>query len=260
MEPEALLSVADLLQRGLDGASLPEVVPVAIDELRALAATLRRGGAAAGAAVPVLPPSEIVSRDPSHFNFCVASRTKSGKSFLVAAIAREMVAAGRVARVIILSADTSTAMATYDGVCPDTRVYAYLAERVLALIKAHERKRLADETPVPTLVVFDDIADTDIAKDKYVNALFTRGRHMNIWTCVASQQANCALAPVFKNNSRFIIFSQLPPKALGGLLDDMVLRPEMSPKTFKAWVAEQCERYTFALYDDNMRSLSLLRA
>ena len=73
-------------------------------------------------------------------------------------------------------------------------------------------------------------------------------------------EARLERAPVFKLNSRFLVFSQLTPKALGGLLDDMVLQPPMSPKQFETWVADKCVNKTFALYDVVGKSLSLLRA
>jgi len=139
-------------------------------------------------------------------------------------------------------------------------VHNYTPAGVRVLLAAQEKKRIAGETPTPTFVIFDDIAGTDIGKDKGVQACFAKGRHDRLFTCVAAQQANTSLAPIFKTNASYIVFSKLPPKALGGLLDEMTLEPEMGPKSFKRWVAKHCERYTFALYDYDRCSLSLLRA
>jgi hypothetical protein len=173
MEPDSLLRVADLLQRGLEADTLSEVVPNAIADLRALADSLRAAVVrpAAGAPAGVLSPADFVTRAEDQeypFHFCVAATTGAGKSYLVAAIARAMVAAGRVVQVIVLSTNPITAAETYSDVCDRVYTYPYSPENVRKLLAMQEKMRLAGELPTPTLVVFDDIAATDIAKDKGV--------------------------------------------------------------------------------------------
>jgi hypothetical protein len=301
IEPAAITSIADMLERGLggDAASLGDVVRAGLDELRALVLSCDAkarggvaeidagGGAAAGGSVfggvfgaalggalggaasrsrassggvEICDADEFLKRDATHFNFCVASAIKTGKSYLVGAIAREMVAAGRIAHVLIFTGGEPVDAVDMFEVGFPARAIQYNAGEVAAFLSVCEKRKAGGHALKPTLVVFDDIVGQGVEKDVSIMALFTRGRHLNVWACVSSQQSNNALTPTFKANSRFILFSQLTGSAMTMLHKDMVLRPEMAPKSFRSWVAENCEDYVFGLYDEHAKSLSLMRA
>ena len=111
-----------------------------------------------------------------------------------------------------------------------------------------------------TLLVLDDVVGAGIESSKGVEALFTRGRHQGVTVCLSSQQPNRTITPTFKNNTRFVLFTQLTGTGMKRLLEDMVLRPPMKPAAFEAWVSERCVDYAFGLYDSHLKTLSVVRA
>jgi hypothetical protein len=259
IEPTSILSIADMLERGLSGdaASLRDVVEASVAELRALIIhvneiVLRDG---------VANPQELLRRDDTHFNFAVASAIKTGKTFLVAAIARAMLDANRIEKIIIFTGGDPNDTVEQFSICGDAVVvFPYTAEYIETWVSNREKRKADGKSLSPTLVIFDDIVGMGVEKNSAVMNLFTRGRHLNVWTCVSSQQSNNALAPTFKANSRFIIFSQLTGSAMNTLHKDLVLRPELSPSRFRALIAEKCEDYVFALYDAHAKAITFIRA
>ena len=271
MEPDTILASAKVLERGLDGdaASQREMLPgeAAVNAAR----EQMEYEAAAGAALPFphapaparegCGPNELIIRDDSHFNFCVASAIRTGKTTLVVAIAKAMADAGRISQVLIFTAgnEDDTLNAFVSVTRADVRVFAYSAEQVMTWVGNRAEKKDAGDILRPTLVIFDDVVGEGVERDKAVLTLFTRGRHLNVYTAISSQQANNALSPTFKANSRYIIFSQLTGSAMNLLHKDLVLRPEMSPADFRSWVTRKCENFVFGLYDAHGKSLSTIR-
>ena len=251
---EGVRAVAERLARGLAGdvGDLPSVVEAAVAELRSLCLPSRDGD--------VLNVSDIIRREDGPFNVCVASAIKSGKSTLVCAFARALVAAGRIDRVVVFSADVLTAEETFADVCATTLVGVYSEDAVAGLLARLEERRSSGAVLKRTLLVLDDVVGVGVERSKSVLKLFTRGRWLGVSVCLSSQQANRALAPTFKANSRFIFFSQLTGTGMKRLGEDMVLRPPMKPSAFEAWVSERCIDYAFGLYDAHEKALSVVRA
>ena len=191
---------------------------------------------------------------------CVASAIKSGKSTLVCALARALVSAGRVDRVVVFTADVLTAKEAFADVCATTLVGAYSEDAIAGLVARLEERRESAGVLKRTLLVLDDVVGEGVERSKSVLKLFTRGRHLGVFVCLSSQQANCALSPTFKANSRFIFFSQLTGTGMKRLCEDMVLRPPMKPSAFEAWVSAHCVDYAFGLYDAHEKALSVVRA
>ena len=246
-------AVADLLARGLSGddGDLRAVVEMAVEELRSLSCAR---------ADVVLIVADVLAREDGPFNVCVASAIKSGKSTLVCALARALVSAGRVDRVVVFTADVVTAKEAFADVCATTLVGAYSEDAIAGLVARLEERREAVGVPKRTLLVLDDVVGEGVERSKSVLKLFTRGRHLGVFVCLSSQQANCALSPTFKANSRFIFFSQLTGTGMKRLCEDMVLRPPMKPSAFEAWVSAHCVDYAFGLYDAHAKALSVVRA
>lgn len=178
---------------------------------------------------------------------------------LVKAIATAMVDAGIISSMWIFSADVVTAKKNYDGVSRGINYYPYSEDNVAALVEYYDSSY--DENTFPrTFIIFDDIAGTGLEKSKSVKALFTRFRHKKCWVAISSQEANSSLAPVFKGNSRYIIFSKLTPSAEHILFKDFVLRPTHTFRDFTDWRDTFLTRFTFGLYDSFENSLSLLKS
>ena len=141
-----------------------------------------------------------------------------------------------------------------------TLVGAYSEDAIAGLVARLEERREAVGVLKRTLLVLDDVVGEGVERSKSVLKLFTRGRHWGVFVCLSSQQANCALSPTFKANSRFIFFSQLTGTGMKRLCEDMVLRPPMRPSAFEAWVSAHCVDYAFGLYDAHEKALSVVRA
>ena len=152
-----------------------------------------------------------------------------------------MVSAGRVDRVVVFTADVLTAKEAFADVCATTLVGAYSEDAIAGLVARLEERREAVGVLKRTLLVLDDVVGEGVERSKSVLKLFTRGRHLGVFVCLSSQQANCAL-------SRFIFFSQLTGTGMKRLCEDMVLRPPMKPSAFEAWVSAHCVDYAFGLY------------
>ena len=225
MESAAFVAVADLLARGLDGdkGDYRSVMVEAEAMLRALCVHPRSRDA--------LNVSELLARSEGAFHVCVAAGSNSGKSTLVCALARAMVDAGRIECVKVLTADTLTAEKQFEGLGCKTQVGLFAEETVAKWVARLERRRLGNveveasggaAAQERTLLVLDDVVGAGIESSKGVEALFTRGRHPGVTVCLSSQQPNRTLTPTFKNNTRFILFTQLTGTGMRRLLEDMV--------------------------------------
>jgi hypothetical protein len=263
MEPAAFTAVADILARGLtsDEGDYRSAMVEAEAMLRALCVHTRSRD--------VLSVSKLLARSEGAFHVCVAAGSNSGKSTLVCALARAMVDAGRIECVKVLTADTLTAEEQFAGLGCKTQVGLFAEETVEKWVARLERQRLENveveasggvAVQERTLLVLDDVVGAGVETSKAVTTLFTRGRHLGVYVCLSRQQPNRTLTPTSKNNTRFIVFTQLTGTGMKRLWEDMVLRPPMKPAAFEAWVSERCVDYAFGLYDSHLKTLSVVRA
>ena len=117
-----------------------------------------RGGVAVAARADVaLNVADVLAREDGAFNVCVALAIKSGKSTLVCALARALVSAGRVNRVVVLTADVLTAKEAFADVRATTLVGAYSEDAIAGLVARLEERWDAVGVLKRTLLVLDDV-------------------------------------------------------------------------------------------------------
>ena len=215
--------------------------------------------------VPPPPPAHTVLDVPtlvSRFNrgkdgvrITMASGTNTGKSFLAASMAKEMVDTGRVAGVYVLSDDPETALACYDPVLGDALVDVSLfSDEAVGELKKQQETARRSKSLNKVLLIVDDVCAAD--KSAQLMMSFQRGRHVGLSVFLLNQVANRAIAPWAKGNSEFILFSMLTPAGVKTLHDAMVLASPMSHGALSAWVADHVggaphtpTRYVFGVYD-----------
>lgn len=251
------MRVADTLSKALELGEdgLREAVACVVDELDTFVSTER-----GEQSNEVLGVDVMLERNPEWFFVTsLASAANSGKSTLMCELALRLMDAGRIDEIVVFSISSATAKKDY-GCLPNALFYDYSEETLKAVID-NCRARVSAGRPVKRrLVILDDVMGTGADKSNAVMELFTSGRHCGLMPVLISQMSNRVMTPTVKNQSRYILFSELTGGGLKALHSDFIIRPRMKPQQFVDWADEHLVKHTFALYDRDERSLSLVRA
>lgn len=240
---DVLRDVRDALTAGLvDGG-----------DVRAAARTaLALCEAHVGVSRDVLGVGDLLDVEREHFCLSVAAPTRGGKSFLVCALAREMLDRGRVGKVYVLTGSVQVAVESYAGL--GAFVYEFSDELLGRFLKSREGKTDG------CLVILDDVLGTGSDKSAQVFQLFTMGRHLALSCFCISQVANRALTPLIKQQSRFIVFGDLNERQLKMIYDEVKIRPATTFRAFCAWVEEHVRDYTFGVWSAGTKRVCSVRA
>ena len=221
---DVLRDVRDVLTAGLDGGDVRAAARAALALCTAHVGVLRDVGV-----------GDFLDAESDHFCLSVAAPTRGGKSFLVRALALEMLDRGRVGKVYVFAGAVSAAVESYAGL--GAFVYDFSDELGQFL---RSRRGKTDGC----LVILDDVLGTNADKSLAVRALFSEGRHLALSCFCISQTANRALTPLIKQQSRFIVFGDLNERQLKMIYDEVKIRPATSFRGFCVWVEEHVKNYT----------------
>jgi len=240
---DVLRDVRDVLRRGLAEGG----------DVRASARTaLELCESHVGVSRDVRDVRELLDGVRGHFGLCVASPTRGGKSYLVRALAREMLDQERVCKVYVFSGTVQGAVESYAGL--GALCYEFSDERLEKFNRTRQGK--SDDV----LVILDDVLGTDAGTSRAVRALFSEGRHLRASCFMLSQVANRVLTPLVKQQSRFIVFGDLNDRQLKMIYDEVKIRPATTFRQFCVWVDEHLQKHTFGVWDAETKRVCAVRA
>jgi hypothetical protein len=182
------------------------------------------------------------------FSMAVASKRNTGKTLLVSAIIRQLLATKIIKSVLVMSQTVHV-----------NKDYWFLPERLRQPFSEDVIKRLMDRQAVKkkgerdqVLLVLDDVlSDKEAEKSRFIKRLFTLGRHYDINVVLISQTSNVALSPGIKQNADYIIYSRLNRYQLAALWESIT---NMDKKEFIAYSEENNKDFVFLVVDNTSQS------
>ena len=182
------------------------------------------------------------------FSMAVASKRNTGKTLLISALIREMLARQQVKQVLVMSQTVHV-----------NRDYWFLPERMRQPFSEDVIKKLMDrqaaikkEERDQILLVLDDVlSDKEAEKSRFIKRLFTLGRHYDINVVLISQTSNVALSPGIKQNADYIVYSRLNRYQLASLWESIT---NMDKRDFIAYSEANNKNYTFLVVDNTSQS------
>jgi len=195
---------------------------------------------------------DLLDAEPDHFCMSVAAPSQGGKSYLVRALAREMLDRGRVGKVYVFAGSVQAAVKSYDGL--GAFVFEFDDDRLGRFLKSRRGKTDG------CLVILDDVLGTGADRSGAVRDLFSNGRHYFLSCFCISQVSNRALTPLVKQQSRFIVFGDLNERQLKMIYDEVKIRPATTLREFYSWVDERLRVHTFGVWAAGTKRVSVIQA
>ena len=178
----------------------------------------------------------------------VASKRNTGKTLLISALVRDLLATKKVKQVLVMSQTVHV-----------NRDYWFLPGRMRQPFSEAVIKRLMDRQAATkkgvrdqVLLVLDDVlSDKEAEKSRFIKRLFTLGRHYDITVVLISQTSNVALSPGIKQNADYILYSRLNRYQLASLWESIT---NMDKRSFIGYSEENNKNYTFLVVDNTSQS------
>lgn len=196
----------------------------------------------------VMDIGAFAARIKTPFSMAVASKRNTGKTLLISALIREMLAQKQVKQVLVMSQTVHV-----------NRDYWFLPERMRQPFSEDVIKKLMDrqaaikkEERDQVLLVLDDVlSDKEAEKSRFIKRLFTLGRHYDINVVLISQTSNVALSPGVKQNADYIVYSRLNRYQLASLWESIT---NMDKRAFIEFSEENNKNFVFLVVDNTSQS------
>lgn len=187
------------------------------------------------------------------FRVVCAAPSRSGKSFIIAALLRRLKDLRRIDNVFVFS---GTAGLNDDYKAIADGVERFSEDALTALMEQCEELKMRG-TYRHTVILFDDILELG-AKARTCEPLIrliSAGRHANLSAVLCSQVAKYVVTPTIKVNASHILFTRVPADSLGSLSTGIMFNPPGLPHTAtatevsRAFVRFACAlpQYTFGV-------------
>lgn len=187
-------------------------------------------------------------KKPSRFILC--SGTQSGKTYLCAHIIKHM----RFDFVLILSTtcyDSSDVFYTTNLGCKKMIINDIdLGKKAAASILKQQTKYKKRGKKFNIAIVFDDFIESIKKNDRFLQTLYTRGRHYNCSVFTLTQKY-MGLNPAIRANTEYLIFRFVKNTDFENIYEDYISELDIRKDTFKEYVK---------LYTTDFQFICLLNA
>ena len=182
------------------------------------------------------------------FRMVVASKSNSGKTFLVSQLVKELLKSDKVFVPFVFS--NTVGLGTDWDFVPEKLKSHFSPAKLQSLMD--KQAEVPKEQRKQLLIVFDDVlTDKDANRNALILKCYVMGRHYHISPILMSQISNYLLTPQIKSNSCYIMYSRLNRQQLGSLWESIT---NMDKKEFISFSETANKDFNFIVVDNTVNS------